>query len=851
MKKNIQRAVIFLLVTMLLMPVTAIQISAENSTFLPVSVVNGHPRPNSVTVFNSNYAKDTTSVSADIDALEIVVESNTIISMEGTDNKIPSDGFVAVIRGNDIKAKITEYNTKVGDHVYFDSDEKGLYILNETFNPSYTAVINYDKVNAVRSENTIVIYNTGTSSGTNIWGSEVVVDADGYVLSAGGNDNAIPTGGFVISAVGKARIAELENAAKVGMTVKVDTTTKTITFEYGVESYINSMKASMKDYQAALEQAESVYANIDYTKAKELETQLDALISDAKEALAQKNYALVMLNKKAFEQLYQNNKFVLVENPAVEQRAVWLRPTNSQNRDKVNTIVRDIYEMGYNMVFIELMYDSTVIFPVDSSEYLFSQNPSLKGFDVLAAYIEECHKYGMEIHAWTSVYRVGYEGSTYESLSVAALHKEWRCIAKSGIDHVYNMYGNGYFLNPALPEVKEALLKFYKYILETYDIDGFQLDYVRYPYTEGEHYGYDEYTMGLFKDKYGVDPMTLSSSSALWLDWCKFRAAFVTELVRSVSELIDTVRPDIYLTADVGPDFRDVYRKYLQEAEIWLNEDIIDNCHPMAYGTNVIPLYSSFTVEAAGDHAYACIGVGDYGTDVLERQIIECREAGSDGFAFFSYSQYVAGKYKDIVANGILANRALSSSYNSTVALSAQLELVKKRIENVQALSPTSLSADAAATVLAKLDTICDKLSAGEYAETVYNDIAYLISDIAASDASKSAKDVLALDLQKALKISKLSKDTYKNAYYKTHPLPDMYELGGDASDDESTEPSTEESTNSGIISNAQSDSPDTSATLSDTDAEKGGYTVLIVALSVAGVLIVALAVFFIIKRKK
>ena len=107
--------------------------------------------------------------------------------------------------------------------------------------------------------------------------------------------------------------------------------------------------------------------------------------------------------------------------------------------------------MGFNIICLELLYDSTLIFPINTKEYGFSQNPSLNGFDVLQAYIEECRRYGIELHGWMSVYRVGYETSTYASLSVGATHEDLRCISASGKNYVYNEYGNGWFLNPARP----------------------------------------------------------------------------------------------------------------------------------------------------------------------------------------------------------------------------------------------------------------------------------------------------------------------------------------------------------------------------------------------------------------
>jgi uncharacterized lipoprotein YddW (UPF0748 family) len=116
-------------------------------------------------------------------------------------------------------------------------------------------------------------------------------------------------------------------------------------------------------------------------------------------------------------------------------------------------------------------------------------------------------------------------------------------------------YGNAYFLNPALPEVREFLLKTYRYILENYEIDGFQLDYVRYPENSTVNYGYDEYTVSQFTEKYNFEKVPTGSSQKGWTEWCQFRASFVTELVKKTGALIKEIRPDVIFSCDVAPGY--------------------------------------------------------------------------------------------------------------------------------------------------------------------------------------------------------------------------------------------------------------------------------------------------------
>jgi hypothetical protein len=445
---------------------------------------------------------------------------------------------------------------------------------------------------------------------------------------------------------------------------------------------------------------------------------------------------------------------------------------------------------------------------------------------------------GIEVYGWMSCYRVSYSSSTNSKLAVSTLKPEWLNVAKSGTTEVGDT--KGYFLNPALPEVSEFLLKFYRYILTNYSIDGFQLDYIRYPYAEGEYFGYDEYTRSLFKDKYGTDPKDLTASSSLWNDWCKFRAAFVTGFVKQVSELVKEVRPDIYLSADVAPDFCDVYVKYMQEAEIWLTDGLIDAAFPMAYGTNVVPLYSSFTVQAAGKNAYSYIGLTDYGADIFKREIVETRQAGGDGFAFFSWSQYTDGNYADEVASSVLSVRSLSPSYNASEALAAQAGYMQKRIESIKRINAAALTSEAEEIVTSASESIVSTLESGT-AKDCESNLQTAYDGLYTIDLDETVKTALLADMSKALKIASLSKDAEKNEYYKTHPLPEK-----DNSEELSEEESSVASGENSIVSTNETDISNEESNLQGSEK---GRTALIIGM-IAGFLLAAAAAYLIIKRR-
>ena len=140
------------------------------------------------------------------------------------------------------------------------------------------------------------------------------------------------------------------------------------------------------------------------------------------------------------------------------------------------------------------------------------------------------------------------------------------------------------------------------------------------------------------------------------------------------------------VSCDVAPNLADSKESHLQNSEFWMEEGLINMAFPMAYGTNVVQMYGGYTVEACGDGVFAYIGLGDYGTETFINQILESRYIGADGFAFFSYAQYVAGNYGDKIASTILKTPALSPTFNCKAAALAQLKAIVKRIELMQDL---------------------------------------------------------------------------------------------------------------------------------------------------------------------
>jgi len=93
-------------------------------------------------------------------------------------------------------------------------------------------------------------------------------------------------------------------------------------------------------------------------------------------------------------------------------------------------------------------------------------------WDPLDWMVRECHKRGMEIHAWINPYRAKTKGTT-------ALAVNHPCVRDKGN---YFEYDGLYVLDPGIPSNREYICRVASDIVRRYDIDGLHIDDYFYPY---------------------------------------------------------------------------------------------------------------------------------------------------------------------------------------------------------------------------------------------------------------------------------------------------------------------------------------------------------------------------------
>ncbi len=199
----------------------------------------------------------------------------------------------------------------------------------------------------------------------------------------------------------------------------------------------------------------------------------------------------------------------------------------------------------------------------------------------------------MELHAWVWVFAAGNQ--MHNQLINAHPNYPGPVLAANPDWANYDHQGKTIparqtkpFYDPANPELRQYLLKLYEEIVTRYQVDGVQLDYIRYPFQDpdaGRSYGYGKAARAQFQQLHGVDPVNISPSQRdLWQKWTAFRTEQVDSFVTQVTQQLRKKRPDLIFSVAVFPlPEKERIQKLQQNWEVWAKRGDIDLIVPMTY----------------------------------------------------------------------------------------------------------------------------------------------------------------------------------------------------------------------------------------------------------------------------
>ena len=264
-------------------------------------------------------------------------------------------------------------------------------------------------------------------------------------------------------------------------------------------------------------------------------------------------------------------------------QVMWVTRFDFRTQDDVRAVIRNCADLGIDRVMFQVRGNATVFFPSPHEPWAEQLDWKSPGFDPLALAIQEAHARGMQLHAWTNVVP-GWWGPT----------------PPSSREHLWNSRPNWFWfdqhgkrqalsekfyvsLNPALPAVREHIVKVLADLVKRYDVDGLHLDYIRFPneppaVPAGTDIDYprDRESLALFASETGGDP---DRHPELWDQW---RTSRITLLLQEIRAAVKSAKPKLPLSAAVGPEPTRAL-EHFQDVEAWLAHGLLDAVYPMNY----------------------------------------------------------------------------------------------------------------------------------------------------------------------------------------------------------------------------------------------------------------------------
>ena len=258
--------------------------------------------------------------------------------------------------------------------------------------------------------------------------------------------------------------------------------------------------------------------------------------------------------------------------PKHEVRAVWLTTIGGidwphsysqspysakKQQQELCQILDRLQQAKINTVLIQTRIRGTMIYPSDYEPWdgcLSGFPGKTPGYDALQFAIDECHKRGMELHAWVVTIPVG----KWEALGCKSLRKKFPgLIRKIGAD--------GY-MNPEDSRTGDYLAGICREITHRYNVDGIHLDYIRYPET--------------WKIKVSRDQ----------------GRNYITRIVEKIHNAVKSEKPWVKMSCSPVGKYDDLSRywshgwnantKVCQDAQGWLRDGLMDELFPMMYFRN-------------------------------------------------------------------------------------------------------------------------------------------------------------------------------------------------------------------------------------------------------------------------
>jgi len=252
-----------------------------------------------------------------------------------------------------------------------------------------------------------------------------------------------------------------------------------------------------------------------------------------------------------------------------------------RNSSEINTLISNAHYCNANTIVVEVRRRGDTIYTsVEPTASGFSSS-----FDALADLIQKCHSTSprLDVQAWFVVWPIESDPPTSDPNHPYNRYPQYLTKTDTGATSI----SGDFWFDPGNPNAEQYTYNVIMDVVNRYDVDGINFDYIRYGYNNA---GYNDVSVARFNARNGRTGQP-SYGDSVWSLW---RRDQVTNFVRKVYANAIAVKPNIKVTADCiaqggAPtnltNFQSsaAYVNCFQNWPAWMQEGILDMDIPMTY----------------------------------------------------------------------------------------------------------------------------------------------------------------------------------------------------------------------------------------------------------------------------
>lgn len=352
--------------------------------------------------------------------------------------------------------------------------------------------------------------------------------------------------------------------------------------------------------------------------------------------------------------------------PKYEIRGVWLT-TNwgldwprqivktkadvKKQKEELCSLLDQVQKMNMNVVFFQTRLRGDVLYPSRYepwSSVLTGISGKYPGYDPLRFAIDECHKRGLQCHAWIVCMPVG---------NTRQIRAQGKNSVVSRHPDMCKYWDREWYLDPGNPKTAHYIASIAEEIVSNYDVDGIHLDYIRYPDKAG------------FPDK---ETYIKYNSSGVTLN--RWRRENINKIVYAVYDTIKKIKPSVKLSSAVIGKYNTLpmfssfgwsgIESVHQDPVDWLKHNKHDFIVPMMYFSerSFYPFLINWVENSYGHPIVSGLGAyrlrvdeGNWRLEDFMRQLYDGRRYGAKGQTYY--------RLENLINNEKFVATALSQAY--------------------------------------------------------------------------------------------------------------------------------------------------------------------------------------------